>query len=920
VVVSNAFNSVTSDYAVLGVTYSPPDITTQPASLIRVAGTTATFSVGATGDQPLTYQWQENGANLTNGGNISGSTTSTLTISGATVGNSGNYSVTVSNSLYFVSSATAVLTVVPPTTPSTALTQIHIFSGGGDGGLALGGVILGKDANLYGTTEVGGSQEAGTAFRVIPGFSNLSTLLYFGGGYSGANPYARLVQGTNGYFYGTTSSGGTNGYGTVFRMTSSGGVSYLYSFTGGADGESPLTGLTQGTDGNFYGVCYQGGANSLGAIYKMSPTGAVTPIYEFTGATDGSYPYGDLVQGSDGNLYGTALDAGADGFGTVFRVTTNGTLSTVVSFDESDGAYPEAGLIQANDGNFYGTTLEGGTNGYGTVFQLTTNGVITTLFSFGNTNGSGPAADLVQGTDGNLYGTCSSGGPGGQGSVFQITTNGTLTTLIWFDGLNGAGPQSALVQAINGDFYGTTPLGGNGFNASAGGGNGTIFQFIVPIFTNSQFTVSPTAIASLPYSSTLAGKAVAPVGDFLTYAKVSGPAWLNVAPNGLLGGTPANSDIGTNVFVVSLVDTNGIYASATLRIVVAPDPPPVFFSNPFGEPWANVDEDYSASLATNATAPYLNLGDIVTFAKVSGPPWLNVAANGALSGTPYAGYAGTNVFVVSATDLGGASNTATLAIFVSTPPFFSPQSFNLPFATVGIPYSGSIVSNAVDPDLGAGDTLTFYKVTGADWLDVATTGALSGTPTASDVGAENFLVLAVNSADQSALGILTIPVNAYYPPTFLSSPFGESAASAGQTYSATIATNASNPNTGVQLTFAKLDGPDWLKVGSDGSLSGLPFSTNGGLNAFVVGLSDPSGFSTNATMFINVKTVPLVMIITQDGTNVLLGWSGGVPPYQLQTNIIPALSGWQNLGVPTPQTNMQLPTTTPSMFYRVQSQ
>lgn len=919
VVVSNAFNTVTSDYAILEIIYSPPDITAQPASVTCVAGTTATFSVSATGDQPLSYQWQENGTNLTDGGNISGSATSTLTILGATLGNSGNYSVIVSNALYFVPSSQATLTVVPPTTPYTALTELHLFTGASDGAFAYGGLIQGKDGNLYGTTEGGGNGEYGTIFRLTLA-GGFATLYDFTDGTLGANPYARLVQGTNGNFYGTTSEGGTNGYGTLFKMTTAAAVSFLYSFTGGSDGEYPLTGLTQGPDGNFYGVCYEGGANSLGSIYKMSPAGAVTPIYEFTGANDGAYPYSDLVLGADGNLYGTTLEDGANGFGTVFRVATNGALTTVVSFNESDGAYPEAGLVQGVDGNFYGTTSEGGTNGYGTVFRLTTNGVLTTLISFSNTNGSAPAADLVQGSDGNLYGTCYSGGAGGQGTVFQISTSGALRTLVWFDGLNGASPESALVQAGTGHFYGTTAFGGTGFNPSAGGGNGTIFQFVVPLFTNSQFTIPPAAIACLPYSSTVAGAAIAPGGDTLTFAKVSGPAWLNVAANGALSGTPTNSNIGTNVFVVSLTDTNGVYASATMDIVVSPDPPPSFLVTPFSEPWANVDEAYSASIATNGTAPYLAEGDMLTFALVSGPSWLEVAPNGTLSGTPEDVNAGTNTFVVSVTDLGGSSSLATLYIYVDTPPMFSPQDFTGPPATVGVAYAATLVTNVVDPDLGAGDVLTFYKVTGAAWLDVATNGALSGTPTGSDAGVESFLVLAVNSGGLAAVGTLTIDISSNLPPAFLSNPFSEAPVNAGQQYSGTIATNATAAGGGNQLTFAKVSGPAWLSVAADGSLTGMPVSTNAGSNTFVVSVINPGGLAASATMFVNVTTVPVTMTITANGGNLLLGWSGGVPPYQVQMNTGLTGSAWQNLGGATSQTNLVLSPTNAGVFYRVQGQ
>lgn len=918
VIVSNAFNSVASDPALLEIIYSPPHITSQPVSQTRVTGTTATFTVAAEGDQPLYYQWQKNGTNLTDGGNTSGSATSTLTIGNVNMANAGNYSVIVSNALFAVSSAQAALTVVPALSPSAAMATLRLFSGGSDGAFPYAGLIQAKDGYLYGTTEAGGSHFYGTIFRMPPA-GGLSTIYSFTDGNSGANPYARLVQGTNLNFYSTTSSGGTNGYGTLFKMTTGLAVSTLYSFTGGNDGALPQTALTQGADGNFYGASYQGGANSVGTIYKMAPNGTVTALYEFNGITDGAYPLADLVQGKDGNFYGTTIEGGANGFGTVFSITTNGILTTLVSFNYTNGAYPEAGVIQGADGNFYGTTYLGGSNGYGSIFSLATNGTLTTLFSFANTNGSYPAASLLQANDGNLYGTCSSGGQGGQGTAFRITTNGTLNNLIWFDGLNGAEPLSALIQAADGNFYGTTPFGGIGYNPSAGGGNGTLFRLTVPIFINNPFAVA-RAVACLPYSSSMAGKAIGPTGDTLSYAKVSGPAWLNVATNGVLSGTPTNSDIGTNVFVVSLTDTNGMSASATMSLVVIADPPPTFVSNPFSEPWADVGANYAGSIATNGTAPYLAAGDVLTFAKVNGPAWLNVATDGTLSGIPDLINAGTNTFVVSVTDLGGSSNTATLAIYVNSAPMFAPQYFAKPAAIVGVPYLGTIASNATDPDLIAGDTLTFYKVTGPLWLSVATNGALSGVPSSTDVGTGVFLVLVVDSGGLSGVGTMTITVNPDQPPVFVSNPFSAPPVTAGQLYSATIATNASDPIVGDQLTFSKVSGPDWLTVAANGTLSGMPLSTNAGANTFVVSVCDLGGLSNNASMFINVTAVPVVMTITKQGGNVSLSWAGGVPPYQVQTCTNPADAGWQNLGGQTSATNLIVSPANAGTFYRVQAQ
>ena len=211
------------------------------------------------------------------------------------------------------------------------------------------------------------------------------------------------------------------------------------------DGEAPFrgAGLVQATDGNFYGTTPTAGANaSGGTVYKITPSGRLTTLYSFcsqSGCTDGAYPNGRLVQATDGNFYGITNGGGAVSSGTVFKITPSGALTTLYSFCAqlvngvcADGSAPEAGLVQASDGDFYGTTSEGGANFYGTAFKITPGGALTTLYSFcaqsGCTDGSGPDAGLVQATDGNFYGTTPGGGANNLGTVFKITPGGALTT------------------------------------------------------------------------------------------------------------------------------------------------------------------------------------------------------------------------------------------------------------------------------------------------------------------------------------------------------------------------------------------------------------------------------------------------------------------------------------------------------------
>src|SRR5208282_5107073 len=314
-----------------------------------------------------------------------------------------------------------------------------------------------------GTTVYGGAHNDGTVFTITS--SGTLTRLHSFHGTDGTNPCGALVQATNKNFYGTTCCGGA-GYGTVFRITLSGKLWTLYKFNNGTNGGNSNAGLVQATDGNLYGTTVNGGSggcgDGCGVIFKKTLGGRLTTLHTFEGS-DGWRPYG-LIQAADKNIYGITSSGGANGYGTVFAITTAGTFTSLYSVcaqtNCSDGASPLGTPVQATDGNFYGTTAGGGTNGYGTIFKITSGGTLTTLYSFEGADGKAPWAGLVQGSDGNFYGTTSGGGANGDGTIFSITSAGTLTTLHSFDGTDGADSNGALVQGADGNFYGTTQLGG----------------------------------------------------------------------------------------------------------------------------------------------------------------------------------------------------------------------------------------------------------------------------------------------------------------------------------------------------------------------------------------------------------------------------------------------------------------------------
>jgi uncharacterized repeat protein (TIGR03803 family) len=370
----------------------------------------------------------------------------------------------------------------------------------GSNGAGPHALVQGTDGNFYGTTQGGGTNNSGTVFQLKPGGA-LTTLYNFclqPNCADGANPMAGLVQGADGNFYGTTAYGGVNQNcegetcGTVFVISPSGNLGTIYSFCSQrncADGSAPFAGLVQGTDGDFYGTTLNGGSNNCmegcGTIFRISPWGGLTTLYRFPQAANPGTP---LVQGTDGNFYGTA---GGGVGGGVFQITAGGMFAWLYGFCSpgpycSDGSLPAAGLVQGTDGNFYGTTEFGGNQnsscglpgwGCGTVFQITPAGALTTLYRFcpGSicTDGSNPTSALMQATDGNFYGTTPYGGGKGSGTVFQITSAGALTTLYSFCSqtgcVDGAIPYANLVQARDTNFYGTTLGGGVGHD-------GTVFR------------------------------------------------------------------------------------------------------------------------------------------------------------------------------------------------------------------------------------------------------------------------------------------------------------------------------------------------------------------------------------------------------------------------------------------------------------
>jgi uncharacterized repeat protein (TIGR03803 family) len=314
-------------------------------------------------------------------------------------------------------------------TPKGKETVLHSFAGGSDGAYPAAVLFAGSDGTLYGTTEYGGTGACtdsqgvgcGTVFQISE--AGVESVLYsFQGGSDGWVPNSGVIQASNGDLYGTTNSGGLYGGGIVFHLTLGGVENVLYTFNPDVVGFAP-GGLVEGNDGNFYAT--EGGGD--GGVFKITPSGVFTTLYIFgTNSNDVAFPIGTLTKAANGVFYGTAPYGGVYGFGAVFAITPAGAESLVYSFTGgADGARP-ASTPLLTDGIIYGTTPLGGSNGYGTIFKLTKRGVETTLYTFTeceNENGiQGVGLGLAQGNNGYAYGVnvgaCSSGDP--YGSVYRI--------------------------------------------------------------------------------------------------------------------------------------------------------------------------------------------------------------------------------------------------------------------------------------------------------------------------------------------------------------------------------------------------------------------------------------------------------------------------------------------------------------------
>jgi uncharacterized repeat protein (TIGR03803 family) len=348
-----------------------------------------------------------------------------------------------------------------------------------DGYASYGSLVqvgTGAAAAFYGVAASGGEFNDGVIFKITStgAFSIIHHLNdYVQEGYS---PTGGLLLGRDGFLYGTTNSGGTFGYGTIFKVTTKGVLTVLHQFQS-IEGYNMSCALVQGigTDTNLYGAGYSGGTNGVGSVFVIATTGAGFKVLRYFLGPNGANPACQLLPDGLGNLYGTTFQGGANNLGTIFKVSTKGTTFTKLFdfyYDNVSNTYPAgydpnyAGSFVLNGGFLFGAVQYGGATGGGVIFKCNvTTGATTAFHSFDNSIGEGsyPLGGLLyDSSSGNFFGTTSQGGAGGYGTVYKVkTTTGALTVLHSFtNGKDGANPYSGVILGTDGFLYGTTVNGG----------------------------------------------------------------------------------------------------------------------------------------------------------------------------------------------------------------------------------------------------------------------------------------------------------------------------------------------------------------------------------------------------------------------------------------------------------------------------
>jgi uncharacterized repeat protein (TIGR03803 family) len=575
--------------------------------------------------------------------------------------------------------------------------------GGFNGSVVVGTLIQASDGNFYGTATFGGAYttpsqvSAGVMFQIVPG-GTINAFYNFCSQTNctdGGVPNNRLVQGPDGAIYGTTQQGGANDKGAIFRITLGGSYSVVHSSCAAsecADGSAPLAGLSLAADGTFYGTTSTGGAHGDGVIFSMTTAGVVTPLYSFctlSQCQDGAAPLTNLVQGSDGTLYGATGDSGANGFGTLFSYNPagQGVFNVIEAFCDADcdtGTRPNNDLVIESSGVVYGTTALTNINATGGVVYAVTPGksapatyaALYTFCSAGDCpNGIGPKGGLMQASDGKLYGTTWEGGATGEGVAYTVSTSGSESAIYSFQNnlTDGYAPEGTFVQGYDGSLYMATYDGGS-YEGSTGFG-----EFV-------KLTHSPALAAPVQIS---ASSDVFPVGKSFTlnwsvsnagsltmqqcYAYLSGGSgggsWSGKQkPSGSLMITPKTAGVydyaltcgGIEASSVEVSVTDGNKANTTTGLAVSPNPVLAYQNVTLTATVAKVLQSGAPTGSVTFYADGLALGS----AKVSGSGVAKLTANA--GSEPYGAYAITATYTGDTNDSVSTSQAQMLDLYPNT--------------------------------------------------------------------------------------------------------------------------------------------------------------------------------------------------------------------------------------------------------------
>ena len=720
---------------------------------------------------------------------------------------------------------------------------------GSNGRRPWAGLIQDSMGDLFGTTSSGGTFGNGTVFEIPVGTSSLVTLASFNDltNLNGKSPIGNLLVDGSGNLFGTTEYGGALGYGTVFELVKgSATITTLaffdFSIFDFSNGANPQGSLVEDASGNLFGTATNGGPLSSGTVFEVvSGSGAITTLASFNGA-NGAYPLGSVVEDSSGDLFGATSGGGAFGDGTVFEILHgNGRVITLASFNGSNGFDPVGGVIADSNGNIFGTTVKGGTFGHGTVFELPRSSAsITTLASFNFPDGAAPEGSLIEDSSGVLYGTTPSGGPSGGGTVFKVIPgSGVPTDLASFNVVNGSEPVGTLVDDSSGDLFGTTAVGGP-FGA------GTVFEVsdTIPDWTVNQPGYSQTLLAHGGIGS-------------LTFSLTGGslPTGVTLSSTGILMGTPTAQ--GSFHFTVTVSDS--VSASDSHGYLMLIQPPPQISASQTLPSWT-VGVPYAQPIAVSGgTVPY-------TYTVSSGhlPPGLSFAADG-VSGTPTT--AGNYNFTLTVMDASGSSSTSqTVTLTINPPVLITPAA--VPNWTVNLPGYNQTISAAQ----GTGTKTLTFSGSLPPGLVLSSSDVLSGTPTV--VGTYQFTVTVMDSVGASASQTFIVTIN---PPVMITTtnsgtwtagyPFVQAIFAVGGTGGKTFSAPAASL-------------PPGISVLAGGTLSGTP--TMPGSYTFTVTATDTVGATATQvfTMVVNspVTVTPTVLpnwTVNQSGYSQTFSASGG---------------------------------------------